>query len=212
VKKETSATKLYSKANKCIIDLNMNLKKSLNQTLKTQKSSSICSTTKAHHDVIYKIVKNQTSNKIINLDISKKINLHINTNNNTNSHINTTNNFETENSKHKEKDKKKIITAFNSILNITSSKSRNLQQPKKNSLENKTAENAPNKIFVTNQPKLEINKTKDNKFEENTMNTKLASRNVQSKKSLEEKGRLSKPEQILKSIFQLIISKSRWKC
>lgn len=199
VNKETSATKLISKANKCIIDLNINGKKNLNQTLKTQKSSSICSTTKAQSDVMYKITKNQTSNKIINLEFTKKINLNsqfnANTVTNTNSNINTTNNNDQDNSKiHKEKDKKKIISAFNSLLNVTNIKSRNQQQQKKNSLENKTAENAPNKIFSSNQPKLETNKTKDsNKVEEqHIISNKLASRN---KNILDEKSRLSKAEQ-----------------
>lgn len=200
VNKETSPTKLYSKPNKCIIDLHINYKKNLNQTLKSQKSSSLCSVSKSNNDILYKLVKNpKPANKIINLDFNKKYTF--NTNNNTNSNLNTTNYNELETSKNKDREKKKIISAFNSILNITNNKSRNLQQPNKNSLENKTAENAPNKIFVSNQPKLEPNKTKDNKFEETIINKKLVSRNIIPKKILNNKSTYSKTDITKKGIL-----------
>lgn len=148
------------------------------------------------------------------MELRKKINV----NNNTNNNINNTNiticNNEVDTSKNKEKDKKKIITAFNSILNMTNNKSRNLQQ-KKNSLESKTAENATNKIFSMNhQPKLDNNKSKQlivdtklncevnmtkNTFSNKNVDNKQISKNVDNKQ-------ISKivinPKQPIKSKFR----------
>jgi len=172
ITKESSATKLYSKPNKCIIDLNVNGKKSLNQTLKTQKSGSICSSTKGNQEVAYKIVKIQPkNNKVVHLDLSKKLKINTNVNK---ENMNSTNNIDpdsTKNKDNKDREKKKIVSAFNSILNITNNKSRNQQQQKKNSLENKTAENVTNKIFTTN--KIDVNKTKDVKISNEANNTTL---------------------------------------
>jgi hypothetical protein len=153
---------------------------------------------------MYKLVKNpKPANKIINLDFNRKYNF--NSNNNTNSNLNTTNYNELEIPKNKDRDKKKIISAFNSILNITNNKSRNIQQPNKNSLENKTAENATNKIFVTNQIKHETIKSKENKFEETIINRKLASRNIIPKKLVNNKSTQSKLDLTKKSNFLLIL-------
>lgn len=182
---------MYSKPNKCIIDLNLNLKINLNQTLKSQKSNSISSSTKGNNtEIAYKIVKNSTSSKIINLELNKKININISNSIINNSNFTTSNN-DIDMVKNKEKEKKKIITAFNSILNITNNKSRNQQPHKKNSLENKTAENAPNKIFYTNHhPKLENNKTKqlveDTKVN-NELNVANNTNNLASKNILQNK-------------------------
>ena len=106
----------------------------------------------------------------------------------TNSNIdnfNSTTNNDVDTVKNKEKEKKKIITAFNSILNITNNKSRNQQPHKKNSLENKTAENAPNKIFSTNHnPKVENIKIKqiiDEKKINNELNITVTANNQATK-------------------------------
>ena len=177
------------------------MKKSiLNKTLKTQKSTSICCSSKSNNnDVLYNLAKNKTSSKIFNFNLNRKINIITQTSNNTISNINTTSNVD-DSSKNKEKDKKKIINTFNSILNITNNKSRN-QQPKKNSLENKTSENVHIKIFTTNQPpKLDTIKRKEIKYDYN-INSKMASRNKTSKKKFEEKSHTIKTVELIKSIY-----------
>ena len=167
--------------------------------MKSQKSGSISSSAKANNnEVANKIFKNQT-NKIINLDLNKKININSHIKNITNSYNKITNNFE-DKSKNKEKDKKKIPFSLKSILNITNNKSRNLQ-PKKNSLENKTADNVQIKIFATSQMKLEPNKTKDGKHQDFIINAKMASRNLLTTKICDEKAMISKPEQTIKGKF-----------
>ena len=184
--------------------MNIQTKKNLNQTLKTQQSSSICYSNKSNlNEVAYKIIKNPNiRGKIINLDLKKKFTLKINTNNNTNTNINTTNNIE-DSMKNKEKDKNKMNNDFNSILNITNNKSRNLQ-PKNNTLENKTAENVNIKIFATNQPKQESIKIKEIKFDHRILHAKIASRNLVSNKIIEDKTMIVKLEQPpIKSKFKV---------
>ena len=142
------------------------------------------------------------------MELRKKINI----NNNTNNNINNTNiticNNEVDTSKNKEKDKKKIITAFNSILNMTNNKSRNVQQ-KKNSLESKTAENATNKIFSMNhQPKLDNNKSKllivdKLNCEVNMTKNTFSNKNVDNKQISKI---VIKPKQPIKGNFYKIIS------
>lgn len=154
------------------------------------------STKSNFNDVAYKNFKKNTS-KIINLDLNKKIvSKHL---------INTGDYYSINNidsSKSNEKDKKKIISSFNSILNITNNKSRNIL-PNKNSLENKTAENLINtKIFSSNQRKPELNKNKDikndNMFSAKMASIKMISRNINNEKNLN-----------FKSEQQLKISKYR---